>query len=199
MQRQKRRCVCVFVFVLGGCIHLRLWLTGTRVTVTSTQLMNIHTVFLLYFSLQCEFSGTHPHKDKHTLSCAHTQWELQHLLAQTEKSGNGVKQKKREKRQEGRISSSPPLTDGGKCSLQGWPWLYTHSHALTRPGTPKVLPLYLDSFRPVILSTSVSLSLRQRACLYAVIPSLIQQESSCLREEQGRETEEWSEWEWSRW
>lgn len=95
---------------------------------------------------------TNTHSHAHT----QTQWELQHLLAQTEKSGNGVKQKKREKRQEGRISSSAPLTDGGKCSLQWWPWLYTHSHALTRPGTPKVLPLYLDSFRPVILSTSAS-------------------------------------------
>lgn len=39
-----QRCVCMYVCSIHiKCIHLRLWVTGTWVTVSATQLMNIHS------------------------------------------------------------------------------------------------------------------------------------------------------------
>lgn len=80
MRTCQRVCVCVCMHSTPKCIHLRQWWTGTRVTVTSTQLMNILTsLFTSAWSLFLSHTHTRQKTNIHSEHAQRKAWFSTHL------------------------------------------------------------------------------------------------------------------------
>ena len=179
-----RVCLCVCVCA-PHCTHLRAWVTGTRVTVTRTQLMNIHAViFFLHYSHQRKNSQNTPAFSIHRLAIFFffSKPTLADTFGYTGKYGKTKRKMGAEaERQTGSranfhfccsqlVREAVSESDNGerKCSPVGWPWLQnTHSHTTVNSAVITEVAFFsvwlfvscVRACHPVFISVSLSVCL----------------------------------------